>query len=124
MADEFTKIVEMAQTLERLLQYRYGAQGRGLHEKITSVQYDLPRKAIRKMRFVATMRNRAAHEDVRIAKENFAAIKWNYEEAMRLLSAGPAPTRQGFPSTRQWFQWAAIGVGAILVLIILFIALR
>ena len=48
--------------LESLLEQKLGATGRGLHEKVSSVENRLPRELVRKLRLVATVRNKIVHE--------------------------------------------------------------
>ncbi len=48
--------------LESLLEKKLGASGRGLHEKVSSVEGKLPRELVRKLRLVATVRNKVVHE--------------------------------------------------------------
>lgn len=55
--------VTTARRLETLLESRFGASGRGLHEKLASVEATLPPEALRGGRYVATMRNKVVHED-------------------------------------------------------------
>ena len=75
----------MTQTLEQLLETRYHAQGRGLHEKLSSVETQIPKRVQKRIRFIATMRNKATHEDVNIASERYSAIVQAYDEVMRSL---------------------------------------
>ncbi len=55
--------VRYSKRLEGILERRFGAAGRGLHEKLTSVETKLPQDIVRSIRCVATMRNSAIHED-------------------------------------------------------------
>jgi hypothetical protein len=55
--------VKTSRRLEALLETRYGATGRGLHEKLAAVEAMLPPEALRNGRYVATMRNKVVHED-------------------------------------------------------------
>jgi hypothetical protein len=55
--------VTTARRLESLLESRFGASGRGLHEKLASVEATLPPDVLRDGRYVATMRNKVVHED-------------------------------------------------------------
>jgi hypothetical protein len=55
--------VTTARRLESLLETRFGASGRGLHEKLASVEATLPHEVLRDGRYVATMRNKVVHED-------------------------------------------------------------
>jgi hypothetical protein len=40
-----------------------GAQGRGLHEKITSIESMIDSSVVNKIRYIATIRNKVLHED-------------------------------------------------------------
>jgi hypothetical protein len=53
--------VTRVKTLEALLE-ALGAAGKGLHEKVSSVQPRLPPPLVKKLRFVATVRNKIVHE--------------------------------------------------------------
>lgn len=54
--------VTRCKRLETLLEAEFGATGRGLHEKVSSVQDELPDALVRKLRFIATVRNKLVHE--------------------------------------------------------------
>jgi hypothetical protein len=58
--------VELAVTrvkaLESLLEQALGAFGKGLHEKVSSVQDRLAPSLVKKLRFIATVRNKIVHE--------------------------------------------------------------
>ena len=62
--DAFTEIISVSQKWEQRLERDYGAVGRGLHEKISSVESRLPEATVRKLRYIATIRNKATHENV------------------------------------------------------------
>ena len=53
--------VTRTKALESLLE-RLGAAGRGLHEKVSSVQQKLAPALVKKLRFVATVRNKIVHD--------------------------------------------------------------
>ncbi len=48
--------------IESLLEQRYGATGRGLHEKLSSVENGLPSAIAKHIRQIATVRNKVVHE--------------------------------------------------------------
>ena len=48
--------------LESLLEKQLGATGKGLHEKVSSVEHRLTPDLIRNLRLVATVRNKIVHE--------------------------------------------------------------
>lgn len=54
--------ITRVKALESLLEQVLGATGKGLHEKVTSAQDKLPQPLVRKLRFVATVRNKIVHE--------------------------------------------------------------
>jgi hypothetical protein len=58
--------IELAVThskeLEHLLESRHGATGKGLHQKVTSVESRLPAPLVGQLRAVATLRNKVVHE--------------------------------------------------------------
>ncbi len=63
VASDLDRAVRWSKRFEAILERDFGARGRGLHEKIDSVEADLPERAVRDLRLVATVRNRLAHED-------------------------------------------------------------
>ena len=54
--------VTRVKALESLLEQALGAAGKGLHEKVSSVQDRLAPSLVKKLRFVATVRNKIVHE--------------------------------------------------------------
>ncbi|MBQ9873021.1 MAG: hypothetical protein IJM30_01020 [Thermoguttaceae bacterium] len=88
MADALTQIVQMAQTLELILEQRYQAVGRGLHEKLTSVESEIPERARKQIRYVATLRNKAVHEDASLAEKNLKGLTIAYRSALSALDGG------------------------------------
>src|SRR5687767_13052867 len=46
-----------------MLRSKHGADGKGLHQLVTSVERDLPPELVRTLRRVATIRNKIVHED-------------------------------------------------------------
>lgn len=64
MVNDYELVVRTAKELEWILAYYFGAQGRGLHDKISSVEvsHGLPPVLCRRMRYLATIRNKLIHE--------------------------------------------------------------
>ncbi len=54
--------VRRSKRLERLLRDGIGARGKGLHELTSSVERKLPVDVVRRLRFVATLRNKIVHD--------------------------------------------------------------
>lgn len=63
MPSDLEKAVRWCKRFESILERDLGARGRGLHEKIDSVEADLDPGVVRDLRLVATVRNRLVHED-------------------------------------------------------------
>lgn len=55
--------VKASRQIEDLLEIQYHAKGRGLHEKLTSVEFRLPRQILRHARYIASVRNAVVHDD-------------------------------------------------------------
>ena len=85
----FEEVFTIAQDLETFLERNYGATGRGLHEKASSVQNQITSETMRKIRFIATIRNKAAHEDRLIAEIEIENVRKAAEEVYRELGIYP-----------------------------------
>jgi hypothetical protein len=85
--------VSSSKRLESLLETKFGASGRGLHEKVSSVERDLPHDLVRKIRLVATVRNKIVHEsnyqNIDHRKEFIATCK-QAERELKALGGGGA----------------------------------
>ena len=55
-------VIKSSKKLESMLG-RLGAEGRGLHEKVSSIEKKLPAPIVRKLRFIATVRNKVVHDE-------------------------------------------------------------
>lgn len=56
------KVLEISKALEHFLETNYNAQGKGLHEKVSSVENRLDAQLVKDLRFIATIRNKMVHE--------------------------------------------------------------
>jgi len=56
-------VIKISKRLESILVDRFGAEGKGLHEKLSSVQDKIPKAVANKIRWIATIRNKLIHED-------------------------------------------------------------
>jgi len=61
-SNDYELAIKISKELEYLLESEFKAQGKGLHEKISSVQSQLPVKLIKRMRYCATIRNNLIHQ--------------------------------------------------------------
>jgi len=59
-------VIRASKQLEQLLERHYGASGRGLHEKTSSIEDQLDSDTVRRLRKIATLRNKVVHEDFEI----------------------------------------------------------
>lgn len=76
------KIVRVSRELETDLSKYLGAEGKGLHEKVTSVQEKLTANDVKRIRFIASIRNNLVHDaDSNISKER---IETAYTEAVKV----------------------------------------
>ncbi|KAL4457561.1 hypothetical protein ABPG75_012426 [Micractinium tetrahymenae] len=60
--NDYELVIRASKDLEHVLEVCLGAQGKGLHEKCTSVQGVIPPDLQRKIRYLATIRNKLVHE--------------------------------------------------------------
>lgn len=62
---DYELAIKAAKQLECQLESQFGAEGKGLHEKLNSVATsgELPDWLLKKMRYLATLRNRLVHEN-------------------------------------------------------------
>ena len=74
--------VSRSQRLEQLLERDFAATGKGLHQKVSSIEDSMPEQLIRKLRLVATVRNKVVHESGRI------------EDRQRFLDAADSAERE------------------------------
>ncbi len=78
-------VIDAAKQIESLLE-KLGASGRGLHEKVTSIEDDLPNHLVKKVRFIATRRNQFVHQsDVKLTPSSLIDFQTAYDEAEKEL---------------------------------------
>ena len=89
--------IELAVTgskrIEKLLEDRLGAVGRGLHEKVSSVERLLPERIVKMTRFVASVRNAIVHGDEEQMRDRagFERAVAEVEAYLEEISNGLAP---------------------------------
>lgn len=86
--------VTRTKALEALLEQALGATGKGLHEKVTSVQDRLPQPLVKKLRFIATVRNKIVHEANYQQIDDRAGFTRACDEAEAALRAMLQPARR------------------------------
>ncbi|GAL37897.1 hypothetical protein JCM19240_102 [Vibrio maritimus] len=60
---DIESVVVRTRRLEKLLRQQYRADGKGLHQLVTSCEERLPHDVVSKLRYIATIRNKIVHED-------------------------------------------------------------
>lgn len=94
------EIVERSKNLEAMLK-KLEAEGRGMHELISSVQEKLEPELNKKLRFIATIRNQAIHEPEFDLDSDFEAFCSACEEASQELEKVIKPKRKKRSSTKK-----------------------
>jgi hypothetical protein len=84
MAD-IDRLLRLTRKIETALRRR-GAQGRGMHGMVSSIEADLPADLVKQLRWLATLRNKAVHEDG-FRLQDVAAIERTAAQALRRLGA-------------------------------------
>jgi len=92
-------IIRGASELERILAEKFGADGTGLHSRAIAIQDQLGVALLKKIQFVATIRNRAAHdEDLSgVPFDNWDRARKQVLAALEALDGRPA----GVPRSRR-----------------------
>lgn len=60
--NSYAIVINVSKNLENILEAKFQAVGKGLHEKVTSVEAQLPELLIRRLRKIASIRNKLVHE--------------------------------------------------------------
>lgn len=92
------KIVRVSRELETDLSKYLEAEGKGLHEKVTSVQDKLSVNDVKQIRFIASIRNNLVHDaDSNISKERIEAA---YTEALNVSDS----LKRKFSKNNDWVR--------------------
>lgn len=86
--------IDIARQLETTLE-AFGARGKGLHEKTSSVEGKLPEALVKKLRFIASVRNKIVHEDDLMPDDDFSAFAESGQQAMEDLKDAIAKCKSG-----------------------------
>lgn len=96
MSKRLEGVLTASKKLESLLM-SLGAQGRGLHEKCTSLEHLLPEDIVWAIRFVATSRNKLLHEDGYVLRD-VSAFQYQASSAIAYLEKAAAPEAEPKPT--------------------------
>ena len=105
--NDYELAIKRCKRLEELLEQGFGASGRGLHEKLTSVQSRLPQPLVKKMRYIATVRNRLVHETSVDRLDDKNGFETACNAAEQQLSALRPKAKSNKPGC--WFFLLAVG---------------
>ena len=61
-SNDYELVIKTSKELEYFLEIEFHARGKGLHEKLTSIQNELPNELCKRIRYLATIRNKLIHE--------------------------------------------------------------
>jgi hypothetical protein len=136
---EMEQVVQRCKYFESRLEGELGASGRGLHEKVTSIQGQLPVPTVRRLRWIATLRNKLVHEHtftkledpdgfqdacafveqqldhMKRARETNATSRSHNRNAASATGVLETQARRSRrPKTRAWIGWAVL-VGGIAI---------
>lgn len=94
MSQQAGEVIGFARDLEQLLTEVYGATALGLHAKITHAEKQLGSERVKQLRFVASVRNRVAHEkDV-----DGHSMQSVHARSVELIAALSESTRPKYPA--------------------------
>lgn len=113
--------IKRCKRLEKLLEEDFGAAGRGLHEKVSSAQVQLPDKVVRRLRFIATVRNKLVHEADVDRLEDRREYERACDEVERELNR---LCNRGGKSRGNWLRSVALVVALLTGLYLLFALLN
>jgi hypothetical protein len=62
MMGQIETVFKYSRTVESILTQKFNASGRGLHQKVTSIEFKMPEDLVVSIRRLASLRNKIAHE--------------------------------------------------------------
>ncbi len=101
VVDDYKTVIDISKHFEARLEDEFGASGRGLHERISSCERALPNDVAKKLRLIATIRNKLIHENYDsiadlIPPEEFEEVCRAAEDELNKASgSGRRPVRDG-----------------------------
>ncbi len=102
---DIEQVIIRTRRLEKLLRVQYHAEGRGLHQLISSCEERLPHGTVKKLRFVATIRNKVVHEE-----------DYQLDERKQFLTVCNECEKQLTPRSSRFIWRAAILLMALMTL--------
>ena len=62
--NEYKYVIECSQSLEKYIKKNLNGTGKGLHEKIISIESELSKQDIQDFKYIASTRNKIIHEGI------------------------------------------------------------
>ena len=79
-------IINSTKEIETIL-VNLGATGKGLHEKVSSIEREINKTVVKAIRFIATIRNNVLHDDnFKLTKEIISEFEDSHEVVLRMLN--------------------------------------
>ena len=115
--NDYELAITRCKQLESLLERGFAAEGKGLHQKVTSVESRLPPALVKRLRFIATIRNKLVHEADYQGIDDRDGFREACDAAERELNLLLRPARQGWLPWLVWILAAALAIALALLLI-------
>ena len=90
--NQYEAVISSSRALESLLEQRFGATGKGLHERLTSVEHGIPAPLKKKIRFIASVRNQLVHQVGYQLEDPDAFLRASVEAIQQLQALTPRAT--------------------------------
>ncbi|MBD3610771.1 MAG: DUF4145 domain-containing protein [Gammaproteobacteria bacterium] len=86
-------VIKASKKLEYLLSRQLGARGKGLHQKLSNVERKLSSSLVKRLRYIATVRNKLVHDNEYNKlddKRGFKRAVKQSEKELKVLNRKPA----------------------------------
>lgn len=113
-------IIDKSKKIERILS-ELGAEGKGLHQKLDSIEDRIDEQIAREIRFIATIRNKRMHEDG-FDIDEYTEAKFNraYEHIVDNIGRKEQINKNGPGETKSLSFWEKVGIGIAAVAVLVF----
>lgn len=85
-SNDYQLAIELTKELEHVLQLHFGADGRGLHEKVSFVEQEIPVQTMKSLRYLASARNTLVHQREEKALQDRVGFINQFESVMDQLN--------------------------------------
>ena len=117
----YKRVIEKTKKIETIL-VKMGADGKGLHEKVSSIEHLIDEKIVKSIRFIASIRNKLLHEDnfemtsellsdFENACENIINSLENNSTYAKEQNDNSSSSSSSSSSSDELSGWALLGVG-------------